>query len=168
MEPKEISQKIQAIDLDPIIYNLTQRHDGPKWSLARARAAEKWYRRFLFLVANYPDEAIVPTKEIDEIWHTHILDTRKYIEDCNALFGEYLHHFPYLGSRGEDDKRNLEDAFFRSLALFELHFNEMPIDKIEGSTSAICSSACIKSPAINICGIDLITRPNLPHESALA
>lgn len=36
----------------------------------------------------------VPNKQIDEMWHEHILDTRKYSDDCQTVFGYYLHHTP--------------------------------------------------------------------------
>ena len=41
----------------------------------------------------------------------HILDTRKYAADCEAAFGHFVHHFPYLGLRGEEDTKALEAAF---------------------------------------------------------
>lgn len=160
MENQEILKKIQDIDLEPVIFNLTQGEDGPKWTLDHARKAEKWYRRFLFLAVKYPSEIIVPTKEIDQLWHFHILDTRKYIEDCNTLFGEYFHHFPYLGTRGKDDKRSLENAFLRSLALFEFHFNQMPIDSGKESVFSVCGGGCGgRISNNNISGVDLTTRP---------
>jgi len=117
---------VMSVDLSPVVYNLTKRENGPKWSLAKTRSVEKWYRRFLYLAGTYKDTAVVPTLDIDEFWHTHILDTRKYIADCDLLFGEYLHHFPYFGERGQEDKEALHDSFYRTLALFELHFSDTP------------------------------------------
>lgn len=32
--------------------------------------------------------------EIDLFWHTHILYTRQYIDFCDRVFGEYIHHDP--------------------------------------------------------------------------
>lgn len=56
------------------------------------------YRRYLALRLLHPDREIVPTggrsREVDKIWHMHILDTRRYHTDCQAIFGEYLHHAP--------------------------------------------------------------------------
>ena len=48
----------------------------------------------------YPTKRIVPTLTIDEFWHAHILDTRAYMADCKALFGKYMHHYPYSGLKG--------------------------------------------------------------------
>jgi hypothetical protein len=46
-------------------------------------------------------------KIVDEIWHQHILDTHAYHRDCDAIFGSYLHHFPYFGMRGDADAQAL-------------------------------------------------------------
>lgn len=40
-----------------------------------------------------------PTHVVDIFWHTHILFTRKYFKDCEAIFGQYLHHEPVLLSQ---------------------------------------------------------------------
>lgn len=133
-------QKLSALDLQPIKYSLVKMKDGPKWPIAKADAIEKWYKRFLILNFLYPEKKIVPTKEIDEFWHTHILDTHKYIDDCQLLFGEYLHHFPYFGERGANDENNLKASFLETLALFELNFNETPNVKNAAVEATICGS----------------------------
>lgn len=163
MEDREILTRIKTLNLEPMVFCLVEKDEGPKWTLKRARVAEKWYRRFLFLIAKYPSRVIVPTKEIDQIWHTHILDSEKYFEDCGVVFGGYLHHFPYLGVRGDEDKKNLEDAFYQTMALFEFHFNETPIGAEKDANASICgggghcSSGCSnKTPNVSI---DLTTRP---------
>jgi len=38
---------------------------------------------------------------VDAFWDQHILDTRKYAEDCAAAFGHFLHHYPYSGMGDE-------------------------------------------------------------------
>ncbi len=32
----------------------------------------------------YPGEPVVPSTGIDQAWHAHILDTRKYARDCQG------------------------------------------------------------------------------------
>ena len=99
------------LDLESIKFSLTRREDGPNWPLNKAEGLEVWYRRFLYLSNIYDDKVIVPSKDIDTFWHTHILDTQKYMSDCEALFGRYVHHFPYFGMRGKRDRDQLETAF---------------------------------------------------------
>lgn len=145
MEITKEMKKVNAIDLEPIIFSLTQREDGPNWSLKKAKEIEKWYRRFLFLCAYHNNIDIIPTKDIDIFWHTHILDTIKYFDDCNQALGFYLHHFPYIGLRDNNDKEKAKKAFANTLDLFHLYFKETP----EGIT-ARCGSSC--GSRISNCG----------------
>lgn len=52
------------------------------------------YKMLLCLHFLFPDVELAPTQEIDRVWHTHILlNTAKYIEDCQRLYGYILHHY---------------------------------------------------------------------------
>ena len=75
--------------------------DGEPWTLERATKAIEQYRRFLFLSKHYPQQRIVPSWEVDQVWHAHILDTTKYREDCDRLFGSFMDHWPYFGMKDE-------------------------------------------------------------------
>ncbi len=85
---------VRALDLERIVLKLAKE---PGWSMARAHQAELDYRRFLNLRVLYPKTSLVPTRDIDEMWHLHILDTRAYAGDCARIFGEFLHHAPAFG-----------------------------------------------------------------------
>ena len=127
------------LDLEPIKFSLTQREDGPNWSLSKAETLEVWYRRFLYLSSIYKDKVIVPSKDIDMFWHTHILDTQKYMLDCENLFGRYIHHFPYFGMRGEKDRNQLKKSFHETEELFLLHFSESPVSVGIADCGALCN-----------------------------
>lgn len=103
------------------------------WTREYIDQVEDLYRKFLALNVVYPDRKICPTGPIDEFWHAHILDTRAYHADCHKLFGEFLHHFPYFGMRGPDDRDALDAAFDHSRALFIQHFG---IDPCGGEVEA--------------------------------
>lgn len=103
------------------------------WSPEYQSEVESLYRRFLALNIVYTDRKVCPTGPIDEFWHAHILDTRAYEKDCIALFGHFLHHFPYFGMRGPDDRAALQTAFDESRELFIRHFG---IDPCGGETQA--------------------------------
>lgn len=108
------------------------------WAPDLCDEVEDLYRKFLALTARYRDEKICPTGPIDTFWHAHILDTRAYARDCEAVFGEFLHHFPYFGMRGPEDEAALERTFRASVEKFILHFG---IDPTAGDTRARgCSS----------------------------
>lgn len=108
------------------------------WTVEFCEEVESLYRMFLALNARYPDRKICPTGPIDAFWHAHILDTRAYIRDCDVVFGGYLHHFPYFGMRGPDDRAALENTFRESVELFITHFG---IDPTAGDTMARSCSA---------------------------
>ena len=122
---EEKLRRVDELDLGPIAFKLVHPEpDAEGMSVAEAERAVMKYRRFLKLIVMYPDQAIVPSKEIDEVWHTHILDTLKYPEDCEKVFGFFLHHFPYLGTRGEDDKQGWLGSFETTCSLYKEHFGE--------------------------------------------
>jgi hypothetical protein len=97
-----------------------------EWTPEYCDEVEALYRKFLALNIRYPDRKICPTGPIDEFWHAHILDTRAYASDCDRLFGRMLHHFPYFGMRGPEDRQSLEESFTQSVDLFVLHFGVDP------------------------------------------
>ena len=108
---RKTQELVGSVYLEPIKFTLVSREEGPGWTVEKTKLIEMWYRRFLTLVKIYPNQTIVPTKDIDTFWHYHILDTRKYMDDCDKVFGSYFHHFPYFGSRGEEDKANFDNHF---------------------------------------------------------
>lgn len=75
------------------------------WTEVRAEKAVLNYQRYMAVTKALGGLQLVPNADIDEIWHMHILDTRAYATDCEALFGELLHHYPYFGMLGEDNKK---------------------------------------------------------------
>jgi hypothetical protein len=58
--------------------------------------AEQEYKEFLQLCFDNKKESIGISKEADIFWHHHILDTKKYMSDCDNIFGYFLHHNPNL------------------------------------------------------------------------
>ena len=115
--------KVAELDFSMLGRKLVEEYG---WAEEKVREAEDLYRKFLALNAIYPDRKICPTGPIDEFWHAHILDTRAYAAECDHVFGSFLHHFPYFGMRGPEDRQNLEDAFAQSRELFIVHFGIDP------------------------------------------
>lgn len=107
--------------------------EGAGWTEEYQDEVEYLYRRFLALNIVYPDQKICPTGPVDEFWHAHILDTRAYASDCEILFGRFLHHFPYFGMRGPEDRQDLEASFAETRGLFVRHFG---IDPCSGEAEA--------------------------------
>jgi hypothetical protein len=115
---------IAALDLDPIKVKLMHKESGEGWTLEYANAIEFEYRRFLYVMKMFPNEPAAPLFDVDIFWHYHILDTIKYASDCESVFGYFLHHFPYVGLRGEEDEVEHQLAGDRMRELYEHTFGE--------------------------------------------
>jgi hypothetical protein len=149
---EEIIAAIQALDLDPIKFKLMDREEGHGWSREYVDRMETEYKRFLMLLAAHPDQTLAPSKDVDRFWHGHILDTLKYAEDCDRVFGCFLHHFPYFGMRGAEDAANLAKAAEITEGLYLRQFGEgsereAPAAEIQASGPAYCSAIQATSPA---------------------
>lgn len=116
----------ERLDLSDVRLKLADPEEGKGYSSDQLDLAEAEYRKFLALHLMYPDADIVPCKMVDEIWHQHILDTAAYREDCDAIFGRFIDHFPYFGMRDEQDAQDLEDAYDSTLQRYEEAFGPTP------------------------------------------
>jgi hypothetical protein len=126
--------QIESLDLEPIKFKINHKQDGFAWTNEHTDCIEVAYRRFLTLLAKYPELQIAPTRDIDAFWHAHILDTRKYAADCERVFGGFVHHYPYLGLRGDQDKA--EQAANVLCGLFVIEFGEEVPNNARGAAGA--------------------------------
>lgn len=147
--PEQMVEAIFALDLDPVKFKLMDKKEGMGWSRAKVDAVELEYRRFLALTARYPEEAITPNTDVDKFWHGHILDTMKYAQDCQEVFGYFLHHFPYFGMRDEEDAANLDRAAANTKALYEKEFGTAAG---KGEASAYCGATAAEQTNSAYCG----------------
>ena len=121
-----LPQAIRDLDLGPIKFKL--KNDASlNWSEDEINTAENEYRKFLALSLDNPlNEPNVPCGHVDKFWHQHMLDSAKYCEETQAIFGHYLHHFPYFGMLSEEDERAMFAAGTRTLARYREKFGEPP------------------------------------------
>jgi|CXWL01.1.fsa_nt_gi hypothetical protein len=90
--------------------------ENPDWSQDRLSISEYHYRQFMALCKSFPDENItVPSSDIDEVWHSHILHTEKYADDCNEYFGFFLHHSPFNEENPCPSEPDESPELFRAL-----------------------------------------------------
>lgn len=98
------------------------------WTLKQARLGIAQYRNYIFLKLKYRSEfketELPPSYEIDEVWHAHILHTRDYIQFCNEVFNEYLHHSPHHGQNQSLSLKQLENIFAQTQQLYNKEFGE--------------------------------------------
>jgi hypothetical protein len=113
-----------GLDYGPLAYKLMNPESGDGISLAEATHLIEKYRRFLLLLGFYPHLPIVPSRSIDAVWHIHLLDSAKYREDCQVLFGKFADHWPYFGMKDADERELLESAFKQTQELWLQEFGE--------------------------------------------
>ena len=148
-----------ALDLTPIKMKLMHVQSGEGWSALRADAVEAEYRRFLFLMKKYPDAEASPTVDVDTFWHYHILDTQKYAVDCEALFGYFLHHYPYVGiGAGMNDDDHAAGGE-RMRMIYEAEF---------GAWRAANDDAFCSSPGKPVDAVAFCSSPGKPAEANAA
>lgn len=135
---KGIDPTIANIDLEMVKMKLRDADEGLGWTVEECDEAEVEYKRYLHLTKKFPDAPLVPHSIMDDMWHQHILDTRAYHKDCDIIFGEYLHHYPYFGLRSEKDQENLISSFEETQTIYETEFS----DKMVKGEATHCKRAC--------------------------
>lgn len=71
---------------------VAQRLVAKGWDEERIAVAISGYKTFLTCVQNGGD--LTPESDVDAVWHEHILHTKRYAQDCESIFGAFLHHDP--------------------------------------------------------------------------
>ena len=135
-------QAISALDLSQIKRKIMEPcPEGKGWTEQTADEAEKWYRRFLEVCLRFPQFPAVPNRLIDDFWHQHILDTQAYAADCQEIFGEFMHHYPYFGLNGDASER--DSAFEQTDNIYKDLFGESCIATFEDKPNNCMSPNCV-------------------------
>ena len=70
MMNQDLFSAVSMIDLTKVKLKIMEpAPEGQGWTAAQTAEAATWYKRFLFLCGQYPDEPIVPNLLIDQLWH---------------------------------------------------------------------------------------------------
>ena len=155
MKPEqEVIAAIQALDLESVKLRMMDEELGEGWTREYAERIETAYKTYLTMVVKHQDDAedILLSKDVDEFWHTHILQTAKYMQDCGNMFGTYLHHNPHVGERTPADlaKREAMAEKTRSLYVSEFGFEHAGAQwagQAIDAEQAAYSAATIREPA---------------------
>ena len=132
---------IEALDLEPIKFRVMDAESGEGWTSEYADGIERGYRNYLRMLVKHPGdiEDIVVSEDVDEFWHAHILHTMKYTEDCEKVFGTYVHHNPHIGKRTAEDAQNKGVLAEKTRQLYQEDLLENPMHRV--SRVAYCSAA---------------------------
>ncbi|MUG94105.1 hypothetical protein F7734_17585 [Scytonema sp. UIC 10036] len=151
------SEKLYKLDLQPVAKKLMCCDRGHGWTAQQTELAISLYKMFLCLHFLFPDTELIPTKEIDEVWHTHILlNTDRYIQDCQELYGYILHHYSPVNENLEVQHQHYATARAVTKTLFEKLFGVSVLENQEPqspsclilSLSSLQESACLTIPKI--------------------
>jgi len=115
---------IEALDLEPVKLRVMDPKLGEGWTREYADSIELAYKNYLTMLVKYQDDAedILLSEDVDEFWHTHILQTIKYTDDCETMFGKYLHHTPHVGEVTQADLERRAALAEKTRRLYEREF----------------------------------------------
>src|SRR6266487_467301 len=139
---EQVMAAIRALDLEPIKLRVMDPELGEGWTREYAESIERAYRNYLIVLVKHPEdiEEIVVGKDVDEFWHTHILHTMKYTEDCEKVFGTYLHHSPDIGGRAPAEIERKAALVEKTQRLYQQE-SAMCSAAIHAESAAMCSAA---------------------------
>ncbi|MEA9563363.1 MULTISPECIES: TIGR04222 domain-containing membrane protein [unclassified Xanthomonas] len=93
-------------------------------SVAQAQLAVDEYRRFCFLACSDTHD-VTPSPLVDQVWHTHLTDTREYWQQfCPQVLQTTLHHQPGRGD--SDDAARFQTQYRQTLERYSTHFGTPP------------------------------------------
>jgi hypothetical protein len=150
---------IEALDLEPIKLRVMDAESGEGWTSEYADRIELGYRNYLRMLVKHPEdvEDIVVSKEVDEFWHAHILHTMKYTEDCERIFGKYLHHGPQSRELTPEDAAKRAASIDKTRRLYQEEIRiaqrEMPFARLslKAGEAAYCGAA-LRAEGAAYCG----------------
>ena len=142
------------ISVDLIEAARRSEHFPSDWPTEKVQGALDSYERFLRLAAKHPDMTVAPTRDIDEMWHLHMLSPRAYYTDCMALMGRILDHDGGFGTEPEE-LPVLGGIFDRTAKLWEQEYGEPYVgDLPPGEATVKCWHNC-QSRCWNACSSKL-------------
>lgn len=99
--PIEMWKRIESLDFSLLMEKLRA---NTGWGDKQHNTAFVAYKKFLYLFGTNVGTDIVPwDKDMELVWHIHILQMKKYAKDCETLFGEMLYHGDLLKDTAEHE-----------------------------------------------------------------
>lgn len=90
--------------LEAAVERVARRHG---WDMQKAEGVKCEYEDFLRKSAYEGANFDVPSMEVDQLWHEHILDTRNYHSYCQNVIGCFVHHIPDKTAPLRDDETTI-------------------------------------------------------------
>ena len=111
------------------------------WTTEKLDESVERYRKFLALARS--GERVAPTRDIDMIWHLHMLAPVAYYKDCMSYLGRILDHDGGFGQT-PDEVLVLTDVFAETSRRWEETFDEPYVAETNGQTNCWhdCQGRC--------------------------
>lgn len=120
--PEEELEPIMAWPLEHVMARATKENG---WTPEAAAVREREYRRYMTLASRHPGVCLPPPRQIDAVWHAHLMFTANYAAFCRAGAGRFIHHSP---STSEDDVRRYRALSVNTLRCYRELYGEPPAD----------------------------------------
>lgn len=102
------------------------------WNKHYAQRVIKEYKKFVYLGVA-ADFSVTPSKNIDKVWHEHLLFTKAYRDFCTHILQQDFDHHPELVQ--DTQQTGIFNAqYLDTLALYEREFGITPPEDIWGTT----------------------------------
>ncbi len=118
-----------------------ERHNGKRPDQKYLDDGEFGIKQFYSLVVLDPVNSHAISFKLDPFWHSHILHTKQYIEFCNRLVGEVLHHFPLESGNDlerEGVKHEMEFTVERLRKIYGDDISPLWMTDVDIESSIIC------------------------------
>jgi hypothetical protein len=117
---KAMEEIASAVQRQAAFVDKMQRHlwiRSPALLGTLERAVDR-YTKFAKLFKLYPNSLLVPTLDVDLVWHTHQCSASHYQADMEAYTNRYIDHNDKLGDS------TLDDGMERTRKLFRIRFGQ--------------------------------------------
>lgn len=120
---KETFRKICEFDLSREKAILTSPIRGYGFTQDQVDEMESEYKKYLFIRVMHPQKLLPMSKEVDDFWHAHVLNTRNYLRFMQEVAGgSFIHHGPTVS---EDENIKLMPNYLNgTIALLTRYFGE--------------------------------------------
>ena len=165
---QDVIAAIQVLDLESVKIRVMDAELGEGWTREYADSIETAYRNYLTMLVKYPDDAedILLSKDVDEFWHTHILQTVKYTKDCQTVFGSFLHHEPHVGERTAADLEKRAALAEKTRCLYEKEFGNAEADAAWTGDAIRAENAAYSAANIRVGKSAYSAASIQPHDAA--
>ena len=83
-----------------------------------------------------------PAPEVDEFWHQHIINTRRYGPDCRRVVGRFMHH-SFLSFDDPAQTRMLSAVWLTTWTCYETLFEEPTKRRSGGAAGALAENVSV-------------------------